>query len=392
LSRGGEFAARFIGDHSPTCADDCVCFRLQGDIPLAQRNISRSSQAYDQRLLSKIGKPNSPPRRRGSGSAESSPYSQKLSLQTKDAKVQLLSANELPSGSFDPVSRWMTSPASAGVSPGSRPGWRDYNMDHQSPAGDNVSVALTLDPELFVQPRPGGGGLSSSGSVYGMDDVASTASRSQRGSYDQAIFPETDPDLAGDGGHAFRNLNLGDSQQQVGRRSSKQGMKRRAPSPPSDLARDDKSPSRGTASAELFSKGNTSARSPISRYQPKHGSVSSTSSSIRHNSYASSVAFSVAGSSMTSISSFERQSPLDPTQPAYITSAHPVASPATSVAQSRSQPLQSPLDTQSPLGKMSIQSVMKDARLPPNARIGNYFICDCCPKKPKKFDTEEELR
>ncbi len=306
--------------------------------------------------------------------------------------MSLLSANELPSGSFDPVSRWMTSPASAGVSPGARPGWRDYNMDHQSPSVDSSSVSLTLDPELFVQPRPGGGRLSASGSVYGIDEVASIASRSQRGSYDQAIFPEADPDLAGDGGPAFRNLNIGDSQQRVGRPSSKQGMKRRAPSPPFDLARDDKSPSRGAPSAELFARGSTSARSPVSRYQAKHGSVSSTSSSIRHNSYASSAALSVAASSMTSISSYERQSPLDPSQPAYIAPAHPVTSPATSVAQSRHQPLPTPLDTQSPFGKMSIQSVMKDSRLPPSTRIGNYFICDCCPKKPKKFDTEDELR
>lgn len=26
-----------------------------------------------------------------------------------------------------------------------------------------------------------------------------------------------------------------------------------------------------------------------------------------------------------------------------------------------------------------------------NPRSQGYFMCECCPKKPKKFDTEEEL-
>lgn len=373
-------------------------FRLQGEMPLAQRNFDRSSQAYDQRVLSKIGKSNSPPRHQRSGSAESAYGGTKLSLQTKDAKAPFLSANELSAAPFDPVSRWITSPVSAGISPGSRPGWRDYNMDPRSPSMDSTSTSLVLDPELFIQPRPGVLPVAGGGPLPGSDEVASLVSRSQRDSYDQGFFTETESDIAGDEGNAFRNLNLCDSQEQVGRRSSnKQGMKRRARSPPSDMARDDKSPSRGTASAELFQKAHTtastSARSPMSKYyQPKHGSVSSTSSSVRHNSYASSVAISVAGSSMTSISSFERQSPLDPSQSAYITSAQPVSSPATSIAPSRTQCTQSPLDTKSPNRNMNLQTSLSDSRLPPATRIGNYFICDCCPKKPKKFDTEDELR
>jgi len=361
-------------------------------VPLAQQNFNRSSQAYDQRVLSKIGKSNSPPRHQRSGSIESTSYVQKLSLQTKESKVQLPSANELTSASFDPVSRWITSPVSAGVSPGSRSGWRDYNMDHRSPSIDSAATSLVLDPELFVQPRPTGL-ISAGASLLSSDDSASFASRSHRGSYDQAFFAETESDIAGDEGP--RNLNLGDSLQQlhVGRRSSKQGMKRRAHSPPSDMVRaDDKSPSRGSSSAELFQKVHTPARSPVSKYQPNHGSLSSSASSIRQNSYASSIALSVAGSSMTSISSFDRQSPLDPSQPAYITSAQPVSSPATSIAPSRIQTAQPSIDTKSLIGKMSIQSAINNTRLPPATRIGNYFICDCCPKKPKKFDTEEELR
>lgn len=367
--------------------------RLHGDMPLAQQNINRSSQAYDQRLLSKIGKSNSPPRHQRSSSTESTAYAHKLSLQIKDSQGSFPSTNEPTAASFDPVSRWITSPVSAGLSPGARPGWRDYGLDHRSPSIDSAATSLVLDPELFVQPRASG--LTSSvGSLLGTDDGASFVSHSQRGSYDQGIFAESEPDIATDEpeDHAFRNLNLGDSQQQVGRRSSKQGMKRRARSPP-DVSRDDKSPSRGTPT-ELSQKlgAGSYTHSPISRYQPKHGSVSSTSSSVRHNSYASSIALSIAGSSMTSISSFDRLSPLDPSQPAYITSTLPVSSPATSIAPSRNLPTQLPLDAHSPIRKMSLQSAVNETRLPPATRIGNYFMCECCPKKPKKFDTEEELR
>ena len=222
--------------------------------------------------------------------------------------------------------------------------------------------------------------------------------RSYRGSYEASFFTGAESDIAGDDGSTFRNLNLSDSQeQQVGRRSSKQGMKRRAGSPPSGVARDDKSPSRGLASAEpshqkLYTI--ASARSPVSRYyQPKHGSVSSTASSVRHNSYASSIALSIAGSSMTSISSFERQSPLDPAaQPAYLASVQHISSPATSIASCRIPPTHSPLDTKPPVRQISTQPVMTDSRPPPATRVGNYFLCECCPKKPKKFDREDELR
>ncbi|EXJ62968.1 hypothetical protein A1O7_03412 [Cladophialophora yegresii CBS 114405] len=390
---GGSVPAGRRKPPSPNLANQ----RLQGEVPLARRNYDRSAQAYDQRLLSKIGKCNSPPQHQRSGSTDGPSYASQLSLQTVNSKFRLLSATELPSALVDPVSKWITSPVSAGISPGSRPGWRDYNMEHRSPSIDNTAHSLVLDPELFLQPRAGG--LPSISGATPNDEVASVGGRSYRSSYDPGFFAETESDVVGDDQSAFRNLNLGDSQeQQVGRRSSKQGMKRRAGSPPSEVARDDKSPSRGGSSTEVIHhKVPTTAlaRSPGSRYyQPKHGSVSSTASSVRHNSYASSVALSIAGSSMTSISSFERQSPLDPaSQTAYITSAQPIPSPAaTSVVPSRTQPTQPLLDTKSAVRKLSTHIAMSDSMLPPATRVGNYFICDCCPKKPKKFDAEEGLR
>ncbi|EXJ80192.1 hypothetical protein A1O1_08334 [Capronia coronata CBS 617.96] len=371
----------------PSPATSMANQRLQGETPLAQQNFNLSSQAYDQRVLSKIGKPNSPPRPPRFGSSETPMFPQKLALQTKNPKSQSTPTNDLPSATLDPISRWITSPVSAGVSPGSRPGWRDYNMDHRSSSMDSAAASLVLDPELFVQPRPSGF-LSTSGSIQGNEDTTSVASRSQRSSYDQGVFPDGESDLAGDECGAFRLLNCGDSQQQTSRRSSQLGTKRRARSPPSDAAREDKSPLHGNLVSEQFPRMQTAL------YRLEHGSVSSTSSSVRQNSYASSAAISVARSSMTSISSFDRQSPMDPYQTTYLTSIHTVSSPATSTAPSRPHPLQSPLEAKSSFPAMSIQSAINDSRmpLPPATRIGNYFICDCCPKKPRKYDTEEELR
>lgn len=326
-------------------------------------------------------------------SAENTNLTQKLSLQTRDSRTQRL--NDLPSStSLDPVSRWVSSPLSAGASPGPRPGWRDYNMDHRSPSNESTTTSLVLDPELFVSQR-GSVKPSTGSSNPSNDDVASVTSRSQRGSYDHAIFTDQDHEFPPEENNGLRNLNLADPYHQLERKVSRQGMKRRALSPPSETARDERNP---TYVAESYQKmsGSNSARSPAIAYRshPGYGSISSTSSSFRQNSYTSSFAASLTGSSLTSISSYDRQSPSDASlPPQFITSAHPVSSPATSITPSRKS--QSQNITQDHKGisrRMSTQTTGNEPRSTPSSRIGNYFICDCCPKKPKKFETEEELR
>lgn len=356
-----------------------TCCRLHGERPLAQIDFNHSSRAYDQSLLSKIGKTNSPPHHR-SDSTNTTPPTQKLSLQTRDANSQQrLKVTDLPSASMDPA-RWITSPASASVSPGSRVTWRDYNMGHPSPSNDSTANSLVLDPELFLQARSVSKALTSAAAI---EDGGSVGCRSQRGSYDQVMFGSD------------QDLNLDDGQHILERQASRQGMKRRALSPPAEAARDDKSP---TYTSDLYQKSSTAsaARSPASAYRaaPSYGSVSSTASSVRHGSYASSFAPSIAASSMTSVSSMDRQSPSDPSQAhAYITSAGPVSSPATSITPSqKTQAQQSPQDTRTIARKMSIQTAVNDSRPPPGTKLGSYYICECCPKKPRKFDTEEELR
>jgi hypothetical protein len=349
--------------------DVFTCCRLHGERPLAQKDFNRSAQAYDQSLLSKIGKTNSPPHHR-SDSTDTTPQTQKLSLQTRDAaSQQRLRVADLPSASLDST-RWITSPMSAGVSPGSRPSWRDYNMGQPSPSNESTATSLVLDPELFLQQRttnkPPTAGT-------GMDDSGSVESRSQRGSYDQAMFGSD---------HDFVHEDT----------TTRPGMKRRALSPPAEAARDDKSP---TYASELYQKMSSAgaARSPASAYRaaPSYGSVSSTASSVRQGSYASSFAPSIAASSMTSVSSLDRQSPSDPSQAhPFLTSAGPVSSPATSIPPPRKTQAQSPQDARV-VRKMSIHTAVNDPQ-PPITKLGSYYICECCPKKPRKFETEEELR
>ncbi|KAL2412842.1 hypothetical protein ABEF91_000710 [Exophiala dermatitidis] len=398
-ARSPKLMAREAG-HAPTMprkppSPGMASQRLQGEMPLARQNFTRSSQAYDQRVLSKIGKPNSPPRHQRTGSMESPMFPRNLALQTKESKIQVLSANEHPNAPLDSISRWITSPVSGGVSPNACSGWREGKPGHRNSSVDCAAGSLVLDPELFVPPRPTGL-ISTGSSVLGHEDAASLGGRSQRGSYDQGTLAESE--LLGDENCAFRNLICSDRDPPLPatRRPSQQGMKRRALSPPSHMAREDKSPLLSSKSTEPLSRIQTtsSTMSPVSPYRLQHGSVSSTSSSIRQNSYSSSLTLSVGGSSMTSVSSHDRQSPLDSSHPAYLSSAQPVSSPATSVTPSVSQPTQSPVDTKPPYPTMSIHTAVNETRvpLPPATRIGNYFICDCCPKKPKKFEAEADLR
>jgi hypothetical protein len=273
-------------------------------------------------------------------------------------------------------------------------------MGFRSPSVDSSGPTSILDQDSATRP---GGPIhhSTSGSLPGLDDSVSSYSRSNRGSYDQAFFAESEADFPMEETGGFRKLNLGDSTPSDldGRQNlSKQGMKRRALSPPAEASREDKAL---LYTADAYQKQGATGnypRSPISQQDPGHGSVSSVSSaSLRNNSYASSVGLSIAGSSMTSVSSLDTHSPgaisplseFGPTKDSpYITSvslnpSQVSITPARSHQQNReSRPV-------STARKMSIQSAVNQSR---QLRIGGQFMCECCPKKPKKFECEEDLR
>lgn len=138
-------------------------------------------------------------------------------------------------------------------------------------------------------------------------------------------------------------------------------------------------------------------------------SVSSVSSISRSGSYAS----NLTASSATSIGSFGRRSPNglspgapSPTDP--ISSGSPYPPPSLSVSPRPSvtgrsgaassphqrTPSEQPLPAQPTHAAVSSRKL---AEIPTNpsslaAKLKGPYMCDCCPKKPKKFETEEELR
>ena len=370
---------------------------------MAQENLSRSSHAYDKHVLSKIGKGNSPPRQKSLGTGENTIAAQKLPSRPADRNgVQRLSVTELATNSVDSWSKWVTSPVSGGVSPNTKHSWRDYSMSYRSPSVDSSGLPSMLDPDSHTRPR-GPIRHSTTGSLPGLDDSFSSCSRSNRGSYDQAFLPEADADFPMEETGGLQELNLGDPtpSDPHGRQNlSKQGMKRRALSPPTAAAREDKAL---LFTADTHQKQSATAnysRSPISRQDPSHGSVSSVSSSLRNNSYASSVGLSIAASSVTSVSSLDTHSPGaisplsdfgPPKDSPYITSVSLNPSQASITPARPHQQNREPKPV-STARKMSIQSAVNQNRHSNASRIAGQFICECCPKKPKKFESEEELR
>ena len=370
---------------------------------MAQENLSRSSHAYDKHVLSKIGKSNSPPRQKSVGSADNPTASQRLPFHPTDRNdIQRLSVTDTAVNSVDSWPKWVTSPVSGGASPNTKHSWRDYNMGVRSPSVDSSGPQSILDQDSHTRPR-GPIRHSTSGSLAGLDDSVSSYSRSHRGSYDQAFFAEPDADFPMEETGGFRKLNLGDPTPSDldGRQTlSKQGMKRRALSPPAEASREDKA-LLYTDTYQKQSATTNYTRSPISRQDPSHGSVSSVSSaSLRNNSYASSVGLSIAGSSVTSVSSLDTHSPgaISPLSEfgaskdsPYITSVSLNPSPA-SITPARSHQQNRESKPISTARKMSIQSAVNQSRPSNVSRIAGQFMCECCPKKPKKFESEEELR
>ncbi|KAK3935376.1 zinc finger and BTB domain-protein 48 [Diplogelasinospora grovesii] len=184
------------------------------------------------------------------------------------------------------------------------------------------------------------------------------------------------------------------------------GQKRRASSPLSDEI---------ALASDLLRRrdgGVLSRGSPIPRLTVlPQGSVSSVSSAGRSTgSYLSNL------SSMTSMGSFGRRSPnalspggLSPTDPMSCSSPYEpmslTTSPRSSVSRSAAAQLphqRAPSEhTMNGQDTRSLPSPRKLAEIPRNP--GSYvaakmlkmkgpYMCECCPKKPKKFETEEELK
>jgi len=350
--------------------------RFTSEKQLGQRSLENSSQAYDKQVLSKIGGPNTPTRTSGPGflssSAQETSSAPHTALSKLNGQLKPLSVPErLYSSLESPISRWTSSGA--------------------------VSPAHSFDPGSDSIHQRRYGSISTPGTL---DD--SSSSQQHRGSYDQSVFSEQEFTMEESG---LRDLNINDrspsgsDEYQLG---SKCGLKRRASSPPSEAAREDRPTVGGgndlyhRRSAQMLGNRN----SPVSRFHANQGSLSSASSlSQRTGSFASSYGLSVA-SSATSYSGEPRLSPgaLSPSAETEFGPVSPYAAsrslnPSPRGSLSRAHHQRGPSENEpTQHRKMSGDSLAHSRQNSVSNKIQGLFICECCPKKPKKFDSEEELR
>ena len=338
--------------------------RLQSERQLEQWTLEESSQSYDKHLLSRIGGPNTPKRQSISYSPGSFPENGQLApvdFERRNSSLRPLSMPERRHTSIDSPSssRW---PSSGAVSPGYTGFW------HERGSSD-----------------------ASRGSTVHRGSIASEGTASHRNSYDHSMFIHDDFGME-EG--QMSNLNLHDRSPG----SPKAGSKRRASSPPRD--REDRSSvSSASGHSEIYHRRSMqqliNGNSPASRFHPNHSSLSSASSlGPRHGSLGSSLGFASVPSSATSYGS-GRVSPgtispgVEPdtrTETAHVEPKGSSSNP-TKVHHQRTFSESTQGGTRRPSTDSGSHS-----RHGSLSQIQGVYICECCPKKPKKFDTEEELR
>ena len=376
--------------------------------------------------MSRIGKDKTPPRSSFSASIDASPVSLFSQSAKRSSQLKSLSFSEKSSStpSESPFkastsfgSKWMDKPHVGVLSPSliSTAASANSFLNHRSPTHDGYSQQA----EGLARSRRAGRRSDSDGSILvgGLDRPDSASGmmgRSKRGgSYDQSFFnseADLDSDFPIEETSGMRQLHLDDRTPpsiDVYSPDSRLGMKRRASSPLREAAHDDKSQVQivGGSSGDLYQRRtsghlSTSRASSINRFHPTHGSVSSTSSSRHPNdSYASSTSLSVGSSSITSISSsHDRLSPggISPLSEYHDSRDLPyVASTSLEQQSPRSSASRSQAGIKSSASlarKMSTDNTSRGKQHNTPNLQSNMHICDCCPKKPKKFSTAEELQ
>ncbi|KAK4496291.1 hypothetical protein PRZ48_012271 [Zasmidium cellare] len=400
-------------------------YRLHGEKQLEQRTLEASSNTYDKQLLSRIGGPNGglgTPKRTSLSYGASTSVQETAQLahaeaeRRSSAQQQQLRPLSMPERhgrqtSLDSPasSRW---PSSGAVSPGFTGSrlWPEHGppLDHSrnlsqsaGAGGQQQHSSHPLNHQHHPHPShphtqhayPPALPPTRHGSLTFDDSI------SQRGSYDHSMFAHDD--LMEDG--PMSNLNLHDRSPGSSvelQLNARAGTKRRASSPPRDAAREERSSVSSTSGhSEIYHRRSIqqlpSRGSPVSRFHPNHSSLSSASSfGPRQNSLGSSLGVSSIPSSATSYGSTGRLSPsalspaYDPNSDARMASAKtldPSSASANHHQRTHSQSTQGGAHL-TPTGSAP------HSRTSSVSQLQNHYICECCPKKPKKFDTEEELR
>ncbi|TWU78455.1 hypothetical protein ED733_008893 [Metarhizium rileyi] len=164
------------------------------------------------------------------------------------------------------------------------------------------------------------------------------------------------------------------------------GHKRRAASPPTGDYFIHGGPSDGRR-RELGSRGSPTPRLTVI---PQASSLSSAAVS-RSNSYISTM--SMAPSSATTATSFSRRSPgaASPGGVSPTSCNSPYTTPA-SLNQSPRNSISGRANTHGRTVSGTSTSKLADMQKPTGPKVQRVLMCECCPKKPKKFDTADELR
>ena len=377
---------------------------LKGERDFSLRSVKDSSNAYDQHLLSKIGSSLSPRGSISQGSDNRGSIDHRGSIPA--LTVPSRTSSNLPSpgppeGSTLDV-KWYSSPQSAGaVSPRSKMGWREY-IEGRSPSVESNAPSMAMDYDSTYMRDMSRRRFH--GTTPSREDSISLPSRSNRGSYDQAVFSDIEGDFSTDEPAPPRQFILREPTPPYPD-GSKQGMKRRASSPPREPISDDRHTLHMATSNGDLSQRRTSGHpftntlSVNNGYAPSQRTLSAASSLSIRTSGSYSSALSIGGSSMTSLSPYDRLSPgglspggLSPSSDLDTYHEKSILNPSSPVAPvliARSaNSLEPPLTDST--GKVSMAPILSVPKPPP--KISGLYICDCCPKKPKKFDNPDDLR
>lgn len=353
--------------------------RLQSERRLEQTTLVGSSNAYDKQLLSRIGGPSTPDSKRQSVSSVTLGPGMQETAQLAHAESERRNSQLRPltvptherrqnSISDSPAnSRFPHSASSGAVSPGFSGFWEHAPVDSN-----------------LLHTRNG------------------SLSSSHRGSYDNTMYTHDDMEDS-----RMSSLNIHDRSpsgySDDYTNGAKTGTKRRASSPPRDLYYDDRA-SVGSASGQSDAYNRRSLHqlpergSPVARFQPSHSSLSSAASyQPRHGSFGSSLGVPSVPSSATSYTS-GRVSPntLSPAIDPELARARTPSGSGQSLKPSPILPNPQHGRTLSSSTQGGAQSSGADSaphsRQSSLSQLQGMYICECCPKKPKKFDTEDDLR
>uniref|UniRef100_A0A093Y849 C2H2-type zinc finger ascomycetes domain-containing protein n=1 Tax=Talaromyces marneffei PM1 TaxID=1077442 RepID=A0A093Y849_TALMA len=263
-----------------------------------------------------------------------------------------------------------------GLSPRSKASWRDPS-DYRSPSVESSAPSTSIDYDNVPCRRR-------TGTLTPQSEDPCSFPRSGRYDPEQGVFLDVECDDI----HTLER-NHADYL------SRKHGTKRRA----SSLLREPvlhKAPSNGDLSSRRTSAHHfTNNVSPTSHHLPSHSSISSLSSASWRTS--ASLSSSAGLSAGTSASSYDHISSggLSPKSEGdkYHDKAainHPSPNGSVSGFSASKTIFYNGLESKPTTNrKISLQSGISGSR---GSKMGGLYICDCCPKKPKKFETQEELR